>query len=577
MTCADEPATELGFRVVDARAMPAHWSRQRGQCHLAIFGQGICHMRVSLSRRALTLATDIILLVLATLAAIVLRENLLLESDRVALMGPYVIATVVAGLLVFPALGLDRMIWRFSALPDYWRVVGSVAVVVPLALVGTFVFDRLDHVARSLPIIQGVLAVAFLVGARVVLRQRYVDRQVRRELEGSKPLSASASAAFDAPRSTILLVGLSRLTETYLQSVEEFAADRIRVIGLLARRDRHVGRRAGDCEILGVPENIAEVVRGLEPHGVMLDKVVVTCRLEELSDLAREELFALERTSGIEIVILEQQMGLAGTSPSDAQRVHSDRASGRPSPPMRFAFDPSRAHQSASRPYWRVKRGIDILVSATALLLLGPLILVAALAVLASIGSPVLFWQQRPGLGGRPFRVLKFRSMRSAHDSAGRRLSDADRVTAVGSLLRRTRIDELPQLINVLRGDMSLIGPRPLLLSDQSPADRARLLVRPGLTGWAQVIGGRAISADDKAALDVWYVNNASLWLDLQIVARTIPIILLGERSIPAAKVVQAWSDLAQVGIVRQQDVPQNIPCIVPADAAPAPQAARAA
>ena len=115
--------------------------------------------------------------------------------------------------------------------------------------------------------------------------------------------------------------------------------------------------------------------------------------------------------------------------------------------------------------------------------------------------------------------------------------------------MRRTRLDELPQLFNILRGDMSFVGPRPLLPRDQSDTDRARLLVRPGLTGWAQVVGGRGISADDKAALDVWYVQNASLLLDVSILLRTVPIVLFGERISPVL-IERAWHDLANTGVL---------------------------
>jgi lipopolysaccharide/colanic/teichoic acid biosynthesis glycosyltransferase len=122
-------------------------------------------------------------------------------------------------------------------------------------------------------------------------------------------------------------------------------------------------------------------------------------------------------------------------------------------------------------------------------------------------------------------------------------LLDHERLSPVGELLRRTRLDELPQLFNILRGDMSFIGPRPLLPRDQDVSHRARLLVRPGLTGWAQVVGGRAISANDKAALDVWYVKHASLWLDFKVVLKTIPIVLFGE-TISRHQIESAWSDL---------------------------------
>jgi lipopolysaccharide/colanic/teichoic acid biosynthesis glycosyltransferase len=140
--------------------------------------------------------------------------------------------------------------------------------------------------------------------------------------------------------------------------------------------------------------------------------------------------------------------------------------------------------------------------------------------------------------------------MRFAYDMDGRKLSDAERVTTVGVFLRFTRLDELPQLLNILRGDMSFIGPRPLLPCDQDPAYCARLLVRPGLTGWAQIIGGRAISPEDKAVLDIWYVRNASLYLDLKIALKTVPMVVFGE-TISRASIEEAWSELEEAGILR--------------------------
>src|SRR5258708_22945977 len=134
--------------------------------------------------------------------------------------------------------------------------------------------------------------------------------------------------------------------------------------------------------------------------------------------------------------------------------------------------------------------------------------------------------------------------MGAAHGPDGRPLPDAARTSRVGNVLRRTRLDEFPQLFNILRGDMSFVGPRPLLPCDQPKACGVRVLVRPGLTGWAQVVGGRDISPEDKAALDVWYVRHASLVLDLKIAARTIPMVLFGER-ISESLIERAWRDLS--------------------------------
>jgi len=165
-----------------------------------------------------------------------------------------------------------------------------------------------------------------------------------------------------------------------------------------------------------------------------------------------------------------------------------------------------------------------------------------AAAVAIDVGIQVLFWQERPGILGRRLRLHKFRTMRSGHDENGRRLSESERSSSTGRFLRRLRLDELPQLFNILLGEMSFVGPRPLLPVDQSPAYSARLAVRPGLTGWAQVHGGRDVSAGDKAVMDLWYIRNASFRLDLLIAFKTACMIVFGERTDEDA-IAAAWKD----------------------------------
>lgn len=172
-----------------------------------------------------------------------------------------------------------------------------------------------------------------------------------------------------------------------------------------------------------------------------------------------------------------------------------------------------------------MKRAFDILVSAVALLLLAAPMLVLALVLRVRHGRPVLFSQMRPGLKGEPFRMIKFRTMTSARDATGRLRPDADRLTPLGRSMRSSSLDELPELWNVLRGDMSLVGPRPLLMEylPLYSAEQARRHdVRPGLTGWAQVNGRNAISWEEKFRLDVWYVDNRSMLLDLKILLLTL-------------------------------------------------------
>ncbi len=172
-----------------------------------------------------------------------------------------------------------------------------------------------------------------------------------------------------------------------------------------------------------------------------------------------------------------------------------------------------------------IKRVLDLLVAATILLVAALPMLVVALLIRATMGSPVLFRQQRPGKGKRLFTLWKFRSMNDARGPEGRLLPDGRRITRLGRFLRKTSLDELPQLWNVLRGDMSLVGPRPLLLRYlpyYTERECLRFTVRPGITGWAQVRGRNSLGWDERLALDVWYVENWSLALDLRIVLSTL-------------------------------------------------------
>ena len=177
-----------------------------------------------------------------------------------------------------------------------------------------------------------------------------------------------------------------------------------------------------------------------------------------------------------------------------------------------------------------IKRVFDFIAAAIAIILFSPILFVVALLIRQKLGSPVLFSQVRPGLNGQPFRMFKFRSMLDAQDAQGNPLPDDQRLTAFGMLLRSTSLDELPGLWNVLKGDMSLVGPRPLLMEYlplYNTEQAKRHNVRPGLTGWAQINGRNAISWEQKFKLDTWYVEHQSFWLDIKIILLTIKKVLV--------------------------------------------------
>jgi sugar transferase EpsL len=179
-----------------------------------------------------------------------------------------------------------------------------------------------------------------------------------------------------------------------------------------------------------------------------------------------------------------------------------------------------------------LKRGLDLILVVPGIVALSPLLAVLALLVRLTLGPPVLFRQLRSGLRGRPFTILKFRTMTDARDAEGNLLSDDDRLTRLGRFLRRTSLDELPELFKVLKGDMSLVGPRPLRIDYLPRYTRDQMRrheMKPGITGWSQVNGRNALTWEEKFALDVWYIDHWSLWLDVRILAASLWKVIIGE------------------------------------------------
>jgi lipopolysaccharide/colanic/teichoic acid biosynthesis glycosyltransferase len=456
-----------------------------------------------------SLIIDLLLVALATIAAQITRDNFeIIDAKLIALL-PYQVITLGAAVVVLSALGIHRSAWQFTSMRDCLRIAGATVAVVLSAVAIGFLVNRLDGVARTLPLIQALLIISSLVAARILKRTSY-DRRVR-----STPAS---SDRFE----TVLVIGLNKLAEFYLQCIAEFHSSHVRIAGVLGQGGR-VGRSVHSHPVLGEPEQVVSSLRRLETHGVFVDCILVTMPRTELSLAVQDALSQIQETTTIRLEYLTERMGIQ--SPPAAAVVAKSEPEGSASSKV------AAVSQALSLvPYQRLKRAIDVVASAVVMILLAPLFLLVGLLVAVDVGLPVVFWQQRPGFHGRPFRLYKFRTMGDAHGLDGRRKSDEQRVSAVGNFLRRTRLDELPQLLNILKGDMSFVGPRPLLPVDQPIDCAARLAVRPGLTGWAQIKGGRQISPSDKAELDVWYVRNMSLALDLEIILGTVPMLIFGER-----------------------------------------------
>lgn len=318
-----------------------------------------------------------------------------------------------------------------------------------------------------------------------------------------------------------MIVGLGPQTDIFLYGNTKDAGERTEIVGILSPSLRHRGRRLRSRKILGTPDAVCEVLHDLAVHGVFVDRIVVALPPAALSEKARAALVQLQDGGMLRVDWLPPRHGL---------REGADAA-------IEAAANGLEPSFNAYLPW---KRFIDATAALVNIVVFAPLMLVVAMVVLLDVGAPAIFWQQRPGARGKPIKVLKFRTMGPPRDRAGRALTDAERVSTVGSLLRRLRFDELPQIYNVLVGDMSFVGPRPLLPVDQPSAPAARLCLRPGLTGWAQIKGGRDISSEDKAALDLWYIRNASFTLDVKILAQTARMVLFGER-VDRNAIQEAW------------------------------------
>jgi lipopolysaccharide/colanic/teichoic acid biosynthesis glycosyltransferase len=493
-------------------------------------------------RRLALISIDLFFVALATIIAVMLRGYFDSVSESLVALMPYSFISLGCASVIFLLGGLDRTPWRYSSVADHLQVIVLTILTILLALVLTFALNRLQPVARSLPVLQGGLIVSVLIAARSAARFWYTRR------------IHSNGRANEQPHETVLVVGVNALTELFLLSATEFASQQLHVAGVIAEEPSMRGRAIQQKPVLGTVEELKNVLQSLEVHGVAVDRIVVTIPADRMKPHCLHNLLEIEKTSDIAIQFLSECLGFVSAPQSRSVFRERNSAPGQRAALVGDIINADHAN-SAVRSFQLYKRIIDVFAAALLIIVLSPIVTLVALIVALDVGFPVIFWQQRPGLCRRPFKLYKFRTMHASHDKHRDRIPDDRRSSAIGKLLRRIRLDELPQLFNVLIGDMSLVGPRPLLPCDQDFEYAARLSVRPGITGWAQVSGGRIISTYDKLILDVWYVQNASFALDLVILLRTLKIVLFGDR-VDIDAVNQARNSLSQNTLLRTEMVP---------------------
>jgi lipopolysaccharide/colanic/teichoic acid biosynthesis glycosyltransferase len=477
--------------------------------------------------------------------ALYLRNVDLVSARGMIVVDSFVLVSMTASLIAFRVFRISSTIPRYMSAGDLLDLAKAVVVGDLITTVVLFTITRLDGIPRSVPAIH-----ALILGAAVFVSRGLASVADRNRQRADRPQGATALS--------VILIGLNDWS-VFLLKFLQYARERWRVIAFLDEDSRWFGRSVDGVPIFGPPAHLEHLVEEFAAHGVRIDRVVIGGGAGELSAGALAEVRDICARCKLGLVFVPNVFEL-NAAPSAGHPAHRgpDLAAG-------SLFPPEMRHT----PYHRCKRFVDAVAALTLLLCLLPLLIFAAALVFFDVGLPLLFWQQRAGRGGRELQLYKLRTLRPPFDRRGRRVAEEKRLSWIGRLLRQTRIDELPQLVNVLVGDMSLIGPRPLLPKDEPPNPALRLMVRPGITGWAQVNGGTGLSPTEKEALDIWYIRNASLWVDLRIIGMTLLVLLRGERRSEKALALARRLLAKPFGREEGCSMPPASPCFAVADAKP--------
>jgi len=448
------------------------------------------------------LVYDVVWAALSPLLTLYVRDAYVLSYDGALTAAIYCLVSFGFSLIAFAAFGIRDGLPRYFSVHDALDLAKAVVVGELMTCVVLFTFTRLDGIPRSTPLIHALLLGAGLIAARAFAHL------VARDEPRTDPRPPSSEH--------IILIGLSDLASLFIKALDAYAPGRRRVVAVLDEKPDSIGRAVSGVRVFGPPAHLHSLIEEFAVHGIRIDRVVIGGEADLVSAEALAEIQRVCAQHGLEAELLPRLFGFLAPTPAEAGAAQTESVMAVP-----------RAADVVLPGYFRAKPVIDFVTALVLIAALTPLWIIAATLVFVDVGSPILFWQQRTGMNGRDFLLHKFRTLQAPYDWRGEKVPDERRLSWIGQLLRRMRLDELPQLLNVLVGDMSLIGPRPLLPQDQPTAPAMRLTVRPGITGWAQVNGGTHLTAAEKDVLDEWYIRHASLWLDLRILALT-PIRVLG-------------------------------------------------
>jgi lipopolysaccharide/colanic/teichoic acid biosynthesis glycosyltransferase len=444
-------------------------------------------------------ALDACFVVLSPLLALWVRDAPVLTEVSHSLFLYWACCTIFS-LLSFSIFRLEHKGLRYFSVDDIFDILKAVVVAELLTATALFSFTRLDGIPRSTLFIHALILAAGLVAARTIAHL----------------FEHGQKGAFRRPLKTkyVIVIGSDYLSSAFIRWLETNEIEPKQVMAILDEHEE-MDRKISGVQVLGSPFQLLQTVEEFAVHGVEIDEVIVSGGENQLAEPVLAELLRICGKKKLELTFLPELFHSTFRQTADAKIEPAELQV--PTFPI--------------SPYFGLKRILDFIFALLFAVLLSPVFMCVSALVALDVGTPLLFWQRRLGEAGRGFQMYKFRTMQSPFDRLGQSLPQNRRLSAIGHLLRKTGLDELPQLLNVLVGDMSLVGPRPLLPEDQPANPAIRLMVRPGITGWAQVNGGKQITSEEKDGLDEWYIRNASPLLDLRILLLTCRYIFVGNRA----------------------------------------------
>jgi lipopolysaccharide/colanic/teichoic acid biosynthesis glycosyltransferase len=466
---------------------------------------------------------DVACAIAAPFIALALRSPALLvpNSDWTASIEAYEYAllTIACALLFIAVFRPGDAMSRYLSLRDVYPIIAVAAASASLSATLSFLWNRLEAIPRSTPLIYMLVLIVGLGGGRLIAQWRGLDRRRNAETGAGEPAYARRA----------ILIGVDRFSALAIKLTDCQTPRAVQIVAALDQRLQLLGRTVDGVKIVGGPEDLRAVIEEYKIHGVQIDEVWLSDGLAPVSVAAQSSLGEACADQGVQFKLLSEALNLTSAESTAPFLAPNPVAA---APTLR---------------YFKIKRAIEAPVAVLLLCCLAPIAAIVAGLVAYDVGAPLLFWQKRIGKDGRDFLLYKFRTYQAPFDRDGRSLTSPRAPSKIGAALRKCRLDEFPQLINILRGEMSLIGPRPLLPIDQPEDSRTRLLVRPGITGWAQVAGGTQLSAEEKDALDAWYIHHASPALDFQVVLRTVAYLFHGERKDdPTIEEATSWRRKSQ-------------------------------